>query len=112
MAKKAMASVKRKRRREWLAVAVDAVQQAGEEGLLDDQQARQISRGLRKPRISQQIRAAFTQHLESQQLESAINENGQVDFDSIIDLLMMFFPKLAKLHKFAALWNELKGLRF
>ena len=112
MAKKAMASVKRKPRREWLAVAVDAVQQAGEEGLLNEQQALQISRGLRRPRISQQIRSEFTLHLEPEQLESAINENGQVDFDSIIDLLMMFFPKLAKLRKFAALWNELKGLRF
>lgn len=111
MAKKAMAGDRRKRRREWVRVASEAVQTAGEAGLVTDQQARQLSRGLRRPRISEQIRAAFVGELEPAQLESADNGQGKIDFDSIIELLIEFFPKLTKFKKFAGLFREIMGLK-
>lgn len=110
MAKKAMAG-ERRRRREWVAVASEAVQTAGEAELISNQQARQISRGLRRPRISERIRAAFVTELEPAQLESADNGQGKIDFDSIIELLIGFFPKLAKFKKFAGLFREIMGLK-
>jgi hypothetical protein len=111
MAKKAMAGERRRRRREWVAVASEAVQTAGEAKLITDQQARQISRGLRRPRFSEQIRAAFVGELEPAQLDSAVHETGKIDFDSIIELLIGFFPKLAKWKKFAGLFREIMGLK-
>jgi len=111
MAKKAMAGQRRKRRREWVAVASEAVQTAGEAGLVTDQQARQLSRGLRRPRFSEQIRAAFVGELEAAQLDSAVHETGKIDFDSIIELLIGFFPKLVKWKKFATLFREIMGLK-
>jgi len=111
VAKKAMAGERRRRRREWVAVASEAVQTAGEAKLITNQQARQLSRGLRQPRFSEQIRAAFVGELESAQLESADNGQGKIDFDSIIELLIGFFPKLAKLKKFAGLFREIMGLK-
>ncbi len=111
MAKKLMAGQRRKRRREWVAVAREAVQTAGEAKLVTDQQARQLSRGLRRPRISEQIRAAFVGELEPAQLESADNGQGKIDFDSIIELLIGFFPKLARFKKFAGLFREIMGLK-
>jgi hypothetical protein len=87
------------------------VQTAGEAGLVTDQQARQLSRALRQTRISEQIRAAFVGELESAQLESADNGQGKIDFDSIIELLIGFFPKLAKWKKFAGLFREIMGLK-
>ena len=111
MAKKAMAGERRRRRREWAAVASEAVQTAGEAKLITEQQARQLSRGLRRPRISEQIRAAFVGELELAQLKSAMHETGRIDFDSIIELLIAFFPKLAKWKKFAELFREIMGLQ-
>ena len=111
MAKKAMAGERRRRRREWVAVASEAVQTAGEAGLVTDQQARQLSRGLRQPRFSEQIRAAFVGELEPAQLDSAVHTGGKIDFDSIIELLIGFFPKLAKWKKFAGLFREIMGLK-
>lgn len=105
------AGERRPRRREWARVASEAVQTAGEAGLVTDQQARQLSRGLRRPRISEQIRAAFVGELEPAQLESADNGHGKIDFDSIIELLIGFFPKLAKFKKFAGLFREIMGLK-
>ena len=111
MAKKAMAGERRRRRREWVAVASEAVQTAGEAQLITDQQARQLSRGLRRPPISEQIRAAFVGELESAQLESADNKQGKIDFDALIEVLIGFFPKLAKWKKFAGLFREIMGLK-
>ena len=111
MAKKAMAGERRRRRREWVAVASEAVQTAGEAQLITDQQARQLSRALRRPRISEQIRAAFVGELQPDQLDSAVHETGKIDFDSIIELLIGFFPKLAKWKKFATLFREIMGLK-
>jgi hypothetical protein len=111
MAKKAMAGERRRRRREWVAVASEAVQTAGEAQLITDQQARQLSRAFRRPRISEQIRAAFVGELEPAQLDSAVHETGKIDFDSIIELLIGFFPKLAKWKKFAELFREIMGLK-
>jgi len=111
VAKKAMAGERRRRRREWVAVASEAVQTAGEAGLVTDQQARQLSRGLRQPRFSEQIRAAFVGELEPAQLDSAVHTGGKIDFDSIIELLIGFFPKLAKWKKFAGLFREIMGLK-
>ena len=106
-----MAGQRRKRRREWVKVASEAVQTAGESGLVTDQQARQLSRGLRRPRISEQIRAAFVGELEPAQLDSAVHTGGKIDFDSIIELLIVFFPKLARFKKFAGLFREIMGLK-
>jgi hypothetical protein len=111
MAKKAMAGERRRRRREWAAVASEAVQTAGEAKLITDQQARQLSRAFRRPRISEQIRAAFVGELQPDQLDSAVHETGKIDFDSIIELLIGFFPKLAKWKKFATLFREIMGLK-
>lgn len=111
MAKKAMAGQRRKRRREWVAVASEAVQTAGEAGLVTDQQARQLSRGLRRPRISEQIRAAFVGELQPDQLDSAVHETGKIDFDALIEVLIGFFPRLAKWKKFATLFREIMGLK-
>ena len=111
MAKKAMAGERRRRRREWVAVASEAVQTAGEAKLITDQQARQLSRALRRPRFSEQIRSAFVSELEPAQLDSAVHETGKIDFDSIIELLIGFFPKLAKWKKFAGLFREIMKLK-
>jgi len=111
MAKKAMAGERRKRRREWAAVAIEAVQTAGAAKLITDQQARQLSRAFRLPRFSEQIRAAFVGELESAQLESADNGQGKIDFDALIEVLIGFFPKLAKWKKFATLFREIMGLK-
>ena len=111
MAKQAMAGERRRRRREWVRVASEAVQTAGESGLVTDQQARQLSRALRQTRFSEQIRAAFVGELESAQLESADNGQGKIDFDALIEVLIGFFPKLAKWKKFAGLFREIMGLK-
>jgi hypothetical protein len=111
MAKKLMAGERRRRRREWVAVASEAVQTAGEANLVTDQQARQISRALRRPRFSEQIRAAFVGELEPVQLDLADNDKGKIDFDMLIEVLIGFFPKLAKWKKFAELFRDIMGLR-
>jgi hypothetical protein len=109
--KKAMAGERRRRRREWVAVAREAVQTAGEAKLITDQQARQLSRALRRPRFSEQIRAAFVGELEPGQLNGAEHPSGKFDFDSIIELLVGFFPKMLRLKKFADLVRDIMGLR-
>jgi hypothetical protein len=106
-----MAGERRKRRREWVKVATDALQTAGEAGLVTDQQARQISRGLRKPPIAERIRAAFVNQLEPSQLESAEHETGKIDFDALIEVLIGFFPKLATWKKFAGLFREIMRVK-
>jgi hypothetical protein len=106
-----MAGERRKRRREWVKVAREAVISAGESDLITDQQTNQILRGFRRPRISEQIRSAFIGELEPAQLESADNGQGKIDFDSIIELLIGFFPKLARFKKFAGLFREIMGLK-
>jgi len=111
MAKKAMAGERRKRHREWVRVASEAVQTAGEAKLVTDQQAQQLSRALRRPRTSEQIRSAFVGELETAQLDSAVHETGKIDFDSLIEVLIGFFPKLAKWKKFATLFREIMGLK-
>ena len=111
MAKKAMAGERRRRRREWARVASEAVIGANVAGLVTNQQARQLSRGLRRPPISEQIRAAFVGELEPAQLDSAVHETGKIDFDSLIEVLIGFFPKLAKWKKFATLFREIMGLK-
>jgi hypothetical protein len=111
VAKKSMASEQPKRRREWLSVASEAVQTAGEAELISDQQARQISRALRRSRISERIRAAFVNELEPAQLASAEHVTGKIDFDSLIEVLIGFFPKLAKWKKFATLFREIMALK-
>jgi hypothetical protein len=110
MAKKLMAG-ERRRRREWVRVASDAVIGANVAGLITNQQARQLSRALRQTRISEQIRSAFVGELEPAQLESADNGQGKIDFDCLIEVLIGFFPKLAKLKKFAGLFREIMGLK-
>ena len=111
MAKKAMAGERRRRRREWVAVASEAVQTAGEAQLITDQQARQLSRAFRRPPMSEQIRSAFVGELDAQQLQSADNGQGKIDFDALIELLIEFFPKLAKWKKFAGLFRQIMGLK-
>jgi hypothetical protein len=111
MAKKALAGERRRRRREWVRVANEAVQTAYASKLLTAQQANQILRGLRQTRFSEQIRSAFVGELEPAQLESADNGQGKIDFDSIIELLIGFFPKLARFKKFAGLFREIMGLK-
>ncbi len=106
-----MAGERRRRRREWVAVAREAVQTAGEAKLITDQQARQLSRALRRPRFSEQIRAAFVGELEPGQLNGAEHPSGKFDFDSIIELLVGFFPKMLRLKKFADLVRDIMGLR-
>lgn len=110
MAKKAMAG-ERRRRREWVAVASEAVQTAGEAKLITDQQARQISRALRRPRFSEQIRAAFVGELQPAQLDLADDDKGKIDFDMLLEVLIGFFPKLAKFKKFAGLFRQIMGLK-
>ena len=109
--RKLMAGQRQKRRREWVAVASEAVQTAGEAQLITEQQARQLSRAFRRPPISEQIRAAFVGQLEPKQLESAVHETGKIDFDALIEVLIGFFPKLAKWKKFAELFREIMGLK-
>jgi hypothetical protein len=111
MAKKAMAGERRKRRREWVAVASEAVQTAGEAKLITDQQARQLSRAFRRPPISEQIRAAFVGELEPGQLDGAEHPSGKFDFDALIELLIGFFPKMLRMKKFADLVRNIMGLQ-
>jgi hypothetical protein len=106
-----MAGQRRKRRREWVAVAREAVITAGRSDLITVQQANQILRGFRMPRISEQIRSAFVGELQPAQLESADNGQGKIDFDSLFEALIVFFPKLARFKKFAGLFREIMGLK-
>jgi hypothetical protein len=111
VAKKLMAGQRRKRRREWVKVAREAVITAGRSDLITDQQANQILRGFQKTRISEQIRSAFVSELQPHQIESADNGQGKIDFDSLFEVLIVFFPKLAKFKKFAGLFREIMGLK-
>ena len=111
MAKKLMAGQRRKRRREWVAVASEAVQTAGKAELITESQARQLSRALRRPVVSERIRSAFIGELQPGQLNGAEHPSGKFDFDSIIDLLIGFFPKMLRLKKFADLVRDIMGLR-
>ena len=111
MAKKAMAGDRRRRRREWVAVASEAVQTAGEAGLVTDQQARQLSRGLRRPVVSERIRSAFIGELQPGQLNGAEHPSGKFDFDVLIELLIGFFPKMLRQKKFADLVRDIMGLK-
>jgi hypothetical protein len=111
MAKKAMAGERRRRRREWVAVASEAVKTAGEAELITESQARQLSRGLRRPIVSERMRAAFIGELQPGQLNGAEHPSGKFDFDSIIELLVGFFPKMLRLKKFADLVRDIMGLR-
>jgi hypothetical protein len=101
----------RRRRREWVRVASDAVIGANVAGLITNQQARQLSRALRQTRISEQIRSAFVGELEPGQLDGAEHPSGKFDFDALIELLIGFFPKMLRMKKFADLVRDIMGLR-
>ena len=111
MAKKLMAGERRRRRREWAAVAAEAVQTAGEAELISETQARQLSRALRQSIVSERMRAAFIGELEPGQFNGAEHPSGKFDFDALIELLIGFFPKMLRLKKFADLVRDIMGLR-
>lgn len=103
---------RRKDRREFREVAQDAIKQAAVRGTLDADKARKLLTATNRPRHLERIRAAFVQNLadEEPQALKLAEVAGKIDFDSLLDALTAFFPKLANLKKFAPLFKVLIGL--
>lgn len=102
---------KNKRRREFEAVAADALSAAYIRGEITLPQRRRFARAIQRPGDREQIRSAFIQDVATTSPESltAADVAGKIDFDALLDLLSQFFPKVAKLKKFAGLLKIIMG---
>lgn len=98
---------RRRRRREFEAVAREAISLVPI-SQLNGEKARSIIDALRRPRLREQIRSAFVGEVSKERL-SAAELAGKIDFDSLIDLLVEFFPKLATAKKFSGLFKQIVG---
>lgn len=103
---------RRQDRRDFREVAQDAIKRAAVAGTLDADKARNLLTATKRPRHLEQIRAAFVQDVAAQdpQALKLADVAGKIDFDSLLDALTAFFPKLANLKKFAPLFKVLIGL--
>lgn len=99
------------KRRDFELVALDAIEQAWGRGELTAPQRRRFNRAVLKPSQREQIRAAFIQDVAdlSPASLSLADVAGKLDFDALFDLLSQFFPKVAKLKKFAGLFKVIMG---
>ena len=98
-------------RRDFEVVASDAIDSAWQRGELTPAQRRRFNRAVLKPSQREQIRAAFIQDVAdlSPASLSLADVAGKLDFDALFDLLSQFFPKVAKLKKFAGLFKLIMG---
>jgi len=98
-------------RRDFEVVASDAIDSAWQRGELTPAQRRRFNRAVLRPTQREQIRAAFVQDLAATAPAelSLADVAGKIDFDAVFDLLSQFFPKVAKLKKFAGLFKLIMG---
>lgn len=99
---------RRKQRREFEESAADAIDSAMDAEKITVDQADSFKRALTWPRIREQIRNAFVSDTPVGEIDKAI-KGGKIDFDLLSDWLENFFPKLAKLRKFAKLFQTILG---
>jgi len=99
------------KRREFEAVGVDAIDAAFARREITAGQRRRFTRALLRPNDREQIRAAFVQDVAATSPASLdlASVAGKLDFDKLFDLLSQFFPKVAKLKKFAGLFKVIMG---
>ena len=98
-------------RRDFELVALEAIEQAWGRGELTAPQRRRFNRAVLRPAQREQLRAAFVQDVAdlSPASLSLAEISGKLDFDKLFDLLSQFFPKVAKLKKFAGLFKVIMG---
>ena len=102
----------RKKRRDFRLVARDAINEAASNGTLPEDKANELIAATNRPRQLERIRAAFVQDLQATDAQ-ALNMaeiGNKIDFDALFDALTAFFPKFAKLKKFAPLIKLVIGL--
>lgn len=99
---------RRVKRREFEESAADAIDSAMDAGKITVDQSTSFKRALGWPRIREQIRNAFISDTPVDAIDRAIS-GGKIDFDLLSDWLENFFPKLAKLRKFARLFQSILG---
>lgn len=105
-----MAKIIRRKRRDFEQVAADALDQARINGDITRPQFRRLFWAVKQqPALRDEIRGEFAQTLTSDQTAAATTQDGKLDFDAIFDVLAEFFPKLAKLKKFAGLFKRIMG---
>lgn len=106
-----MVGGRRKRRRKFVEVASAALKKSVLEGKVDVEKGQAIAEALNsRPPIVERIRSAFVGDVHNASpdaLKSAGNEKGEIDFDTMFDLLANFFPKLAKFRPFAKLMADI-----
>lgn len=105
-----MAKIIRRKRREFEQVAADALDQARINGDITRPQFRQLFRAIKEqPAIRDQIRGEFVKTLTAEQLATATTPEFKLDFDALFEVLAAFFPKLARVKKFAGLFRRIMG---
>lgn len=99
-------ATRRRKRREFEAVAAEALESAVDAGSIELADAGKIEKALDRPRFREQIRSEFVKQLPPEKL-SVSEVAGKIDFDALFDDLSEFFPKLAKLKKFLPLFKAI-----
>lgn len=105
-----MAKIIKRKRRDFEAVAADALDQARVNGDLTRLQFRQLFRAIKEqPALRDELRGQFAKTLTAEQLAAATTLDAKLDFDALFESLAEFFPKLAKAQKFAGLLRRIMG---